>query len=50
MLRLGEEVFLGEPLLRLGGSESLETQASGSSRCGFLCLGGDLCLGKLSYA
>ena len=39
MLRLGGEVRLGEALLRLGGSKSSETQASGSHRRGFLCLG-----------
>ena len=50
LLRLGEEVCLGEALLHLGGSESSETQASGSPRCGFLLLGGDICLGERSYA
>ena len=32
MLRLSGEVRLGEALLRLGGSESVETQALGSPR------------------
>ena len=51
MLRLGREVRLGEALLCLGGSESLEIQASGSPRCGFLRLGGgDLRFGERSYA
>ena len=38
-------VRLGEALLRLGESESSETQASGSPKRGFLRLGGDLRLG-----
>ena len=50
MLHLGREVCLGEVLPRLGGSEISKTQASGSPRHGFLRIGGDLCLGKLSYA
>ena len=50
MLRLGGEVRLGEALLRLGGSESSGTQALGLPRRGFLCLDGELRLGKRSYA
>ena len=50
MLLLGGEVHLGKALLRLGGSESSKTQASCSSRHGFLRLGGgDLRLGERSY-
>ena len=61
MLRLGGEVRLGEllrlsELLHLGGevllsgSESSETQASGSPRHGFLRLGKDLHLSECFYA
>ena len=50
MLCLGGEVRLGKALLRLGGSESSETRASGSSRHGFLRIcGGDLRLSERSY-
>ena len=50
MLRLGGEVCLGEALLRLGESEILTTQASGSPRRGILHLGRDLRLGERSCA
>ena len=50
MLRLDGEVRLGEALLCLGGLESLETQALGLPRRGFLRLGGDLRLGECSYS